>query len=676
MSTARNVAATAVATVAWLAESGATIAVPVYQRQYRWEIGACAQFLEDVRAAADGDERQTHFIGSILSADAGGDSAGSDAAAAELVLIDGQQRITTLMLLVAALRDTAGDGDPALAAQLEAVLTLAGPDGRRTRLRPHRAWAGAFEAVVLGRGATAGEASRFADNYTFFRSQIRPDEVPRIRRGLWRLEHVAITLGPDANAQQIFESLNSTGAPLRDHELIHNYVLMGLGRAEQLAIEDEFWLPIEQATGESIADFFRDYLVLATGREPLRAERAVYDAFRREFPRLGAATLRAHAAEWRDYAEVYRILLQPALAPEPAVAAALARLARLGPTMRPLAMLACRDWMRGAIGADRLVEVLGHAEALLLRRMVVGTPLDRLAARLCRKWADGPAALAVAMARITPSDERIRLALRYRALPLAGAVLERLERVPAGLETVVEHVFPLVPGEGWSGDGRRSWNDLTDDEQNSLRALAPTLGNLTLLEPELADAGIGRAFPELAPILRRSAIEQSRAIAELPAWNSTAIGDRSGRLAAEFVRGWPRAAAVAIDDDGLTPILDAVRRPGWYPGWRAEFDYVEYRGEHWEVYDYPHLFRRIFARLWADRPDEVLAFSERHRGPVFDAKAWSGEWAPLGDTHFLFLGLFPELMLEALQGVLAELGIADEVFVVYPPGGVAVPHDH
>ena len=70
--------------------------------------------------------------------------------------------------------------------------------------------------------------------------------MPRIWRGLQKLEHVAITLGSDANAQQIFESLNSTGEPLRDHELIHNYVLMGLSHAEQSEIEDEYWLPIEQ----------------------------------------------------------------------------------------------------------------------------------------------------------------------------------------------------------------------------------------------------------------------------------------------------------------------------------------------------------------------------------------------------------------------------------------------
>src|SRR5690606_6505400 len=109
------------------------------------------------------------------------------------------------------------------------------------------------------------------------------EEAPRMWAGLQKLEHVSIRLGAGANAQQIFESLNSTGEPLRDHELIHNYVLMGLTHAEQTNIEDEFWLPIEQNTGEGIGSFWRHYLVMKTGREvAVTGGRGVYDAFREE----------------------------------------------------------------------------------------------------------------------------------------------------------------------------------------------------------------------------------------------------------------------------------------------------------------------------------------------------------------------------------------------------------
>ncbi|MCU1514767.1 MAG: hypothetical protein JWO10_1857, partial [Microbacteriaceae bacterium] len=124
-------------------------------------------------------------------------------------------------------------------------------------------------------------------------------------------------------------------------------------------------------------------------------------------------------------------------------------------------------------------------------------------------------------------------------------------------------------------------------------------------------------------------------------------------------------ATVLIDDDGLTPILDAQRRRGWPRGWQQEFEYVEYRGEHWEVHDVKYLFNRVFARLWADARADVMAFSERRGGPIFDAQAWNGQWDVLDDTHFLYMGWDSRYMLTAVQGVLEEAGLAAEVFVKY-----------
>src|SRR5690606_33529427 len=145
MSTATNVDATAVNTIGWLSASETTIVVPVYQRQYRWDIGGCEQLPGDIRPVADTDDGQKHLIGSILST-----ASTSTADDSQLVLIDGQQRITTLMLLVAALHHTLRADDPGLARELEAVLVRAGSPGR-TKLRPHRAWAEVFESVVLDR---------------------------------------------------------------------------------------------------------------------------------------------------------------------------------------------------------------------------------------------------------------------------------------------------------------------------------------------------------------------------------------------------------------------------------------------------------------------------------------------------------------------------------------------
>lgn len=673
MGTATNIAATAVNTIRWLSAADTTIVVPVYQRQYRWDIDGCEQLLADIRAVADSNDRHTHFIGSILSTSAERD-------AAELVLIDGQQRITTLMLLVAALHHTVLQhpgltDDSSLAAELETVLVPAS-DRNRTKLRPHRAWARIFESVVLDRRPAGDESrdSRFDDNYAFFRSQVPPEEVARIWRGLQRLEHVAITLGADANAQQIFESLNSTGEPLRDHELIHNYVLMGLSHAEQSEIEDSFWVPIEQNTGESIASFWRHYLVMTTGREiDSQGGRAVYDAFRHEFPRLHLDTLRTLAAEWRDYSAVYRILLDPTQETDAEVARQLGYLNTFGQRMYPLVMRAYRDHSRG--GADRhtLIDTLEQVQSLLIRRTAVGLGNDRLVARLCRARAEGTASLAAAISRITPSDERVRVALKYGALPHAAYVLGRLAGVDSVAGLDVEHIVPLSPGDAWSGDGAREWSDYSEDEQNSHRALAPSLGNLTLLEQPLAERAADLAFPDKRDgVYTKSAVAATRDLVDTAAWNTSAIAERTALLTSDFLTIWGHPVTVDIDDDGLTPILDAQQRRGWPRGWEREFDYVEYRGEHWEVPDVKYLFNRIFKRLWADARADVIAFSARRGGPIFEAQAWNGHWDALDETHFLYMGWDSKYMLTAVQGVLEEAGIASEVFVIYSYIGAAM----
>ena len=174
MHAATNLDATAVNTIRWLSAAQTSIVVPVYQRQYRWDIGGCEQLLADIRAVADSEDRQTHFLGSILSTA----SADSDA---ELVLIDGQQRITTLMLLIAALQHTVEADRPG------ARRRAAERAGARRRPDPHQAAPAArVGAGVRGRRARA-PAGRRRTARVPVRRQLRvlpqPDPGARRRRG-------------------------------------------------------------------------------------------------------------------------------------------------------------------------------------------------------------------------------------------------------------------------------------------------------------------------------------------------------------------------------------------------------------------------------------------------------------------------------------------------------------
>ncbi|WP_298036521.1 DUF262 domain-containing protein [uncultured Microbacterium sp.] len=658
MATATNVEANAVGTIQWLSAPETSIVVPVYQRQYRWDIGGCERLLSDIRAVAGENQTHRHFIGSILSA--------QDSSETDLILIDGQQRITTLMLLVAALHHSVQEDDPALAAELERVLVRA-DDPSRTKLRPHDAWADLYDSVVLDRRSDIDRESRFDDNYAFFRSQIHADEVPQIWAGLQKLEHVSITLGAQANAQQIFESLNSTGEPLRDHELIHNYILMGLTHAEQLDVENRFWLPIEQHTGEMIGAFWRHYLVMTTGREiAANGEHGVYSAFRRSFPRVDAEHLQSDAATWRHFAEIYGALLEPALENDEKIRRHLEGVNTFGRSAYPLVLRSLSEYRRGLTTRAELIESLEWIQALYLRRALVSLPMERLIARLCRARDESRDAFMRAVARITPSDERVAAVLKYVELPHAAYILSRIENVDDATDFDVEHIVPLSPGDSWSGDGIRTWRDYTEDEQNSHRALAPTLGNLTLLEQPLAERAFGASFADKRDTAyARSAVPATHALIDQEAWGTAAIAQRTRDLTQLLLETWARPALPEIDDDGLTPVLDAVRRRGWPAGWDREFDYVEYRGEHWEIKDVRALFNRIFRRAWTDDPAAALAYCAAHGGPIYDRMAWKGQWDRLDDANFLYMGWDSNYMMNALQGVLEESRIGAEVFVKY-----------
>ncbi len=419
-----NVTADAVVTTEWLSTVGTILVVPVYQRQYRWEVEGCERLLRDLRAIAKAETGQTHFLGSILyTTSSNGEGTG-------WMLVDGQQRITTLMLLLAAIRDTLTGTDEAISGVLNRML-LHPTRAEQTRLRLRGESHGQLAHIVFGRPLPdMGEAvSHLQNNYDFFLQEIRDDTL-EVWSGLQRLEHVAITLGEHSNPQQVFESLNSTGTPLRNHELIHNYVLMGMTEREQSEIEEEYWIPIEENTGDAIDSFLRDYLILKTGRDSdFTGDRGEYEVFKKEFPAPRYPTLITQAAEWKAYSEVYRNLLDPARCADEEVARQLKYCNTFGTAMYPLLLGVYRDYQLNVIDRNALLEILEQLQSLYLRKMLVGASRDHLAAQLCRKRRQYGYPIRE-IARRMPTNERIREALKHNPLPHAGYVLRRIEEPP------------------------------------------------------------------------------------------------------------------------------------------------------------------------------------------------------------------------------------------------------
>ena len=656
-----NVTADAVNTIEWLSAANTTIAVPVYQRQYRWEIDGCEQLLADIRAVATADARQTHFLGSILY------KATSSGEVSEWALVDGQQRIATLMLLVAALRDTLGNSDEAIAGQFHRVLLHPALEGQ-TRLKLRKEGERELDSIVFRRQLpdVGVVVSHLRDNYDFFREEIRNDALA-VWDGLQKLEHVAITLQEHANPQQVFESLNSTRTPLRNHELIHNFILMGLTYEQQIEIEDSFWIHIEENTGDAIDSFLRDYLILRTGRDSeFRGEHGVYDVFKKEFPRPTFESLTMHAAEWKTYSEVYRLLLDPDLpdlVADEEVRRQLGYVNTFGTAMYPLLLWVYRDYQLEEIDRSVLLEILEQLQSLYLRKMVVGASRDHLAAQLCRKRRQYGYPIN-AIVRRTPSDERVRLALKYRALPHAGYVLQRLEG-PANLKGLeIEHIFPQFPTDTWSADGTREWDNLSEVERAKYREILPTIGNLTLLEQPLNAAASNKPFQNKKYYYEQSKVPSVEALLKEPAWDLQTIEKRTKDLTDTFLKIWKRPSPdtdTEPDVEHLVPILDVQRKPGYYKGWKTEFEYVTFQDQIWDVQNAKDLLLRVHRELWYTRRDDVLAhshvISKKTSPETFDI--------PLGNSYYLYAGLFPQWALEETQRVLDELDLADHVIVKY-----------
>jgi uncharacterized protein with ParB-like and HNH nuclease domain/predicted transport protein len=260
--------------------------VPIYQRPYRWTEEQCEQLWKDIVKTGQDDEIAGHFIGSVVYIERG---IYQISAIPQLLVIDGQQRLTTISLMLFALgqamQKTGQDKDQARInnyylfnseeeGELRHKLLLTQND-KTTLLR-----------LMDGQDLVEPVSRQIQENYRYFEKQLAESSVSldTIYKGIAKLIIVDISLNREHdNPQLIFESLNSTGLELSQADLIRNYVLMGLEPKIQEELYHAFWFPMEQSFGqvdysENFDQFMRDYLTVKTGR--IARIQEVYVAFK------------------------------------------------------------------------------------------------------------------------------------------------------------------------------------------------------------------------------------------------------------------------------------------------------------------------------------------------------------------------------------------------------------
>jgi uncharacterized protein with ParB-like and HNH nuclease domain/predicted transport protein len=551
--------------------------IPIYQRTYSWTDKQCRQLWEDIVRAGSSEAIAVHFIGSIVYVEQGLSQITHQA---PLLVIDGQQRLTTVSLLIEALARAVGDHEPVdgfSAAKLRHYY-LSNPlesGDRYYKLLLSQTDNASLKAVIKNTEQPKESSLRITQNFALFAELLAAQkaDLASVCRGLAKLVVVDIALGRDQdNPQLIFESMNSTGKELSQADLIRNFILMGLEPDLQTRLYEDYWRLMEQdfgqeAYGTQFDSFMRHYLTVRTGDIP--REREVYDAFK-DYSRTTAvreAGIEALVKGIRVFAR-YFCALALGREQDRVLSEAFHDLRELKVDVAyPLLLELYDDYMNDFLSAEDFAAAVRLVEAYVFRRAICAIPTNsmnktfatfRKALRKDRYLESIRAHfLMLPSYRRFPTDEEFRRDLHTRDLynfRSRSYWLRRLEnhgrkeRVPLD-EYTIEHILPQNP------DLSAAWRtQLGEEWQRVQQQWLHTLGNLTLTgyNAEYGD----RPFAEKRDMtggFKQSPLKLNARLGEIETWNEGAIQARAGWLADQALSVW------------TAPVLDAATLAAYQP---------------------------------------------------------------------------------------------------------------
>lgn len=350
--------------------------IPVYQRNYDWKIENCRQLYDDLIKVIK-NNRKSHFFGSLVSVY---EPSGKNT---EFLVIDGQQRLTTVSLLLLAMYNLIRDGvikpnDETLDKQIyeDFLVDKYQPKETRIKLKPVKNDQKAFGKLFDSSSEYISE-SNLTRNYTYFYDRIQKQEVTldELFDAIYRLEIINITLNSEDNPQLIFESLNSTGLDLSEGDKIRNYVLMGLPTNKQEDYYEKYWNRIEEFTQYDVSSFIRDYLSLKQLSIP--PQRKIYSSFK-EYVTQGNIPIDCLLNDLLSYARRYEILLI-GKTNSTIINACIFRLNRLETSVtRPFFLEVLRLMDEEKLTLSQVNNIFQITESYLFRRNICDLPTNAL----------------------------------------------------------------------------------------------------------------------------------------------------------------------------------------------------------------------------------------------------------------------------------------------------------
>ncbi|MBM7829361.1 alkylated DNA nucleotide flippase Atl1 [Agromyces cerinus] len=569
--------------------------VPLYQRPYSWTTKQLDRLWNDIVELAEhrvDAPHATHFTGSLVLSLGQVGPSGS-----EFLVVDGQQRLTTLTLLICALRDHYDEVEPdhpeKMARLEESYLVDRFKRGdARLKLLPTQADRDAYRSII-SRNVDGAPQSGILEAYRFFRTRIHQADTPDDPHDIDRIESavlnglvfVSITAKGDDNVYRIFESLNNTGLKLTQGDLLRNYLFMRLGgRGEE--IYDSWWLPMQRTLSPS--DLETLFWIDLIWRNPLAKQGDIYTLQVERLRDLDDDQIVAEVRRFSDLAKLFSLIRKP----EGESSAQVRKHLQRGSQWRlaaaePLMLHLLRLRAEGRLDNDGLTSALHLIESFMVRRLVVGASTNGISRILYgapgevgeedavaslhgylsrgRKFFATDAQIADAVVtkpfyyQGRSSQRKTLLSWLEQATPLQFGDRQLVGKEQVELENLtIEHVMPQTISAPWRESLEGDLGDFESADEVQEEYLH-TLANLTLTgyNSELSN----NPFAQKRELLTASGIRMNAEIATHERWGRAEILERGAVISKRISENWMAPLDdTDVSDAGVTwkVALDAI----------------------------------------------------------------------------------------------------------------------
>lgn len=540
--------------------------IPLYQRNYDWKEENCEQLFQDLMKLHNSD-RKSHFFGSIVSSVQSGTE--------DRFIIDGQQRITTVSLLLIAMVNAKKDGlieatDAKLVEKIfkRYLVDEYQEDERKVKLKPIKKDMQTFDALLYKPKDQYIKESNVTRNYDFFYDKITRAglTLDELFETIKKLEVINIRLDEDDDPQLIFESLNSTGLDLSEADKIRNYLLMSLAPVEQDNLYTRFWNPIEEFTKYEPSSFVRDYLTMKQGK--IGRIDKIYFIFKEyaEVANIDRATL---LEDMYHYAKIYNHV-DTAKVGTDKLNRKLNQLRTLDSTIAYPFFMAFFDYAsKVELAETEIYQVLDVIETYWARRIICNLPsnaLNKVFATLHRdvlNYVDKSSGystnsyidvltyvlLKKGGSSVFPSDDEVKGDFKTRQvykMPVNSRmfILERMENQDNNerhdvvkelteKNITIEHIMPQTLSSKWKATLGDDWERIHEQYLHTMANLTLTgynsqYSNLTFIEKRNMQKGF-----------KDSAFRLNNFVKSCEQWTETELKARQKELQNVFMRLWP-----------------------------------------------------------------------------------------------------------------------------------------